>query len=182
MVSFVVARQRTNLVVDAEGLVGILDQLVDGESSVVRLDNGVGHLGRGHDGEGRHHAVGELLADLGDEEGAHTGAGATAKGVGDLEALEAVAAFGLATHNVQNLVDELGALSVVALGPVVASTGLTKDEVVRAEELAERTGADGIHGAGLEVDEHSARDILVVGGLWQVRMNRVWLAWRTSLK
>ena len=35
------------LVVDAEGLVGVLDQLVDGEGGVVRLDDGVGHLGTG---------------------------------------------------------------------------------------------------------------------------------------
>ena len=37
------------LVVDAEVLVGVLDQLVDGEGGVVRLHDGVGHLGTGHD-------------------------------------------------------------------------------------------------------------------------------------
>ena len=34
------------LVVDAEGLVGVLDQLVDGEGGVVGLHHGVGHLHR----------------------------------------------------------------------------------------------------------------------------------------
>lgn len=34
-----------SLVIDTEGLVRVLDQLVDGEGSVVRLDNGVGDLG-----------------------------------------------------------------------------------------------------------------------------------------
>ena len=34
-----------SLVVDAHGLVGVLDQLVDGQRGVVRLDDGVGHLG-----------------------------------------------------------------------------------------------------------------------------------------
>lgn len=66
-----------SLVVNTEGLVGVLDQLVDGQSGVVRLDDGVGHLGRGHDGESGHHAVGELLADLGDKQGTHTGTGTT---------------------------------------------------------------------------------------------------------
>ena len=33
------------LVVDAVGLVGVLDELVDGEGGVVGLDDGVGHLG-----------------------------------------------------------------------------------------------------------------------------------------
>ena len=32
------------LVVNAEGLVGVLDQLVDGEGGVVRLNDSVGHL------------------------------------------------------------------------------------------------------------------------------------------
>jgi proteasome assembly chaperone (PAC2) family protein len=85
--------------------------------------------------------------------------------VGDLETLEAVAALGLATDNVEDLVDELGTLSVVTLGPVVASTGLTEDEVVGAEELAERTGADGVHGTGLQIDEDGTGNVLVAGGL-----------------
>jgi hypothetical protein len=85
--------------------------------------------------------------------------------VGDLETLEAVAALGLATDNVEDLVDELGTLSVVTLGPVVASTGLTEDEVVGAEELAERTGADSVHGTGLQIDEDGTGNVLVAGGL-----------------
>ena len=36
------------LVVDAEGLVCVLDKLVDGEGGVVRLDHGVRDLGAGH--------------------------------------------------------------------------------------------------------------------------------------
>ena len=155
-----------SLVVDTEGLVGVLDQLVDGEGGVVGLDDGVRDLGGGHDGEGGHHAVGELLADLGDEKRTHTGTGTTTERVGDLETLEAVAALGLATDDVEDLVDELGTLSVVTLGPVVASTGLTEDEVVGAEELAERTSADSVHGTGLQVDEDGTGNVLVAGGLW----------------
>merc|ERR1711903_66179 len=69
------------LVVHAHTLVGVLDQLVDGEGGVVWLDDGVGHLGGWHDGEGEHDTVGVLLTDLGDEESSHTGAGATSEGV-----------------------------------------------------------------------------------------------------
>jgi len=138
---------------------------VDGEGSVVRLDNGVGDLGRGHDGESGHHTVGELLTDLGDQERSHTGTGTTTKRVSDLETLEAVTALGLTTDNVQDLVDQLGTLGVMTLGPVVASTGLTEDEVVGTEELTEGAGTDGVHGAGLQVDEDGTGDILVTGGL-----------------
>jgi len=138
---------------------------VDGEGSVVRLDNGVGDLGRGHDGEGGHHTVGELLTDLGDQERSHTGAGTTTERVGDLETLEAVTALGLTTDDIQDLVNQLGTLSVMTLGPVVASTGLTEDEVVGTEELTEGTGTDGVHGTGLQVDENGTGDILVTRGL-----------------
>jgi len=108
------------LVVQGEALVGVLDELVDGEGGVVGLDDGVGDLGGGDDREGGHHAVGELLADLGDEQRAHTGTGTTTQGVGDLEALEAVAALGLAADDVEDVVDQLSTLSVVTLGPVVS--------------------------------------------------------------
>jgi hypothetical protein len=138
---------------------------VNGESGVVGLDDSVRHLGGRHDGESGHHAVGELLADLGDQKRTHTGTGSTTKRVGDLEALEAVAPFGLAADNIENLVDQLGALSVMTLCPVVTSTGLAKDEVVGAEELSERASADGIHGTGLQIDENSAGNVFVAGSL-----------------
>jgi hypothetical protein len=44
--------------------------------------------------------------------------------VRDLEALEAVAALGLLADDVEHRVDELGALGVVPLGPVVSGSGL----------------------------------------------------------
>ncbi len=40
-------RCRRGLVVNAEGLVGVLDELVNGESGVVGLHNGIRHLGEG---------------------------------------------------------------------------------------------------------------------------------------
>jgi hypothetical protein len=79
--------------------------------------------------------------------------------------LEAVAILGLLAHDVQHGVDELGALGVVALGPVVAGAGLAEDEVVGAEDLAEGPRAHGVHGAGLEVHEDGARDEAAAAGL-----------------
>ena len=157
-----------SLVVNAEGLVRVLDQLVDGECGVVRLDNGVGDLGRGHDRVCGHHAVGELLTDLGDEERTHTGTSSTTKGVGDLETLEAVAALGLAAHDIEDLVDQLGTLSVMALCPVVTSTRLAENEVVGTEKLAKGSSADGVHGTGLEIDKDGTGHELVVGRLLHI--------------
>jgi hypothetical protein len=138
-----------SLVVNAEGLIRVLDQLVDGEGGIVWLDDGIGDLGGWDNGEGGHHAVWELLADLGDQERTHTGTSSTTEGVGDLETLKAVASFGLTANDIEHLVDKLSTLSVVTFGPVVSCTRLAEDEVVGAEELAEGTGTDSVHGTGL---------------------------------
>ena len=82
-----------------------------------------------------------------------------------LRTLEAVAVLGLLAHDVEDGVDELGALGVVALGPVVAGARLAVDEVVGAEDAAEGAGADGLHGAGLEVHEHGAGHVAAAPGL-----------------
>lgn len=157
-----------SLVVNTEGLVGVLNELMDGEGGVVRLNDGVRNLGRGNNGESGHHAVGELLTDLGDQEGTHTGTGTTTKRVGDLETLEAVASLSLATDDIDDVVDELSTLSVVTLGPVVTSTGLAKDEVVGTEELTEGTGTDSVHSTRLEIDEDGTGNVLVAAGLVEV--------------
>ena len=75
------------------------------------------------------------------------------------EALEAVAALSLLADNVEDGINQLGALGVVALGPVVACTRLAEDEVVRAEDLAEGSRAHRVHGARLEVHQDSAGHI-----------------------
>jgi hypothetical protein len=69
------------------------------------------------------------------------GTSAAAERVRHGEALEAVAALGLLADDVEDGVDELGALGVVALGPVVARARLAEDEVVRAEDLQNRGAA-----------------------------------------
>jgi hypothetical protein len=48
-----------SLVIDAENLIGVLNELVSREGGVVRLNDGVGNLGRGDNGECAHHSVGE---------------------------------------------------------------------------------------------------------------------------
>ena len=153
------------LVVDDLHDIGVFDQLVDRKSRVVGLDDGVGDLGGGEDGESLHDAVGVLFPDLGDEERAHAGAGSAAERVANLEALEAVAALRLFPDDVEDGVNEFRALGVVALGPVVSGAVLAENEVVGAEELAEGAGADGVHGAGLEVHQDRARNVTPASGL-----------------
>jgi len=113
-----------------------------------------------HDREGVHDAVRVLFTDLADEQRAHARASATTQWVCQLEALQTVAALGFLADDVKHRVDQLGALRVVTLGPVVAGTALTKHEVVWAEDLAEWTGADRVHRAWLKVNENGTRYVL----------------------
>lgn len=54
------------LIVDAESLVGVLNELMDGQSGIVGLDNSVGNLWRWDNGESGHHAIGKFFTNLGD--------------------------------------------------------------------------------------------------------------------
>lgn len=56
-----------------------------------------------------------------------------------MHTLEVVTVLGLLAHDIEDGVDELGAVDVVALGPVVPDIELAVDEVVGAEDAAEGT-------------------------------------------
>lgn len=148
---------------------------MNGERGIVGLNNGVGDLRGRENREGEHHSVWVLLSDLGNEKGPHPRARATAQGVADLEALHAVTVLGLLADDVEDGVDELGALCVVALGPVVAGAGLAEDEVVRAEDGAVGAGSDAVHGAGLEIHEDGAGDEAAAASLVVVNVDALQL-------
>ena len=101
--------------------------------------------------------------------------------MGELESLQAVAAFGLLADHIEHRIDQLGALSVVALRPVVARTALTEHEVVRAEQLSEWAGAHRVHCAGLEVDKDRAGHILAAGGLVEIHVDALELQVRVAV-
>ena len=129
------------------------------------LNDGIRHLRTGDDRVGTHHSVGVFFANFGDQESTHTGTSTTTQGVGDLETLQAVTALGLTADDIENLVNKLGTLGVVTLSPVVTSTGLTEDEVVGAEKLAEGAGADSVHGTGLQIDQNGTGNVLITASL-----------------
>lgn len=54
-------------IVDTEGLISVLYELMDGQGGVVWFHHGVGHLRAGYHGVRVHDPVWELLPDLGDE-------------------------------------------------------------------------------------------------------------------
>lgn len=73
--------------------------------------------------------------------------------------MQAIAILGLLANDIENRIDELGALSVMAFRPIVSGAGLPKDEVIRPEDLSKRPRSDGIHGPGLQIHEDSAWDV-----------------------
>jgi proteasome assembly chaperone (PAC2) family protein len=91
--------------------------------------------------------------------------------VGNLESLEAIAAFGFLADNIEDGVNELGTLGVMSLGPVVTGAGLSEDKVVGAEELSERSSTDGVHGTGLEIHKDGAGDVTATSCLVVVNVD-----------
>merc|ERR1719179_8771 len=90
-----------SLIVDAVGLVSVLDQLVDGEGGVVGLHHGVRDLGGGDHGVAVHDPVRKLFSDLGDEKGSHTRPGSTSQRMSQLESLKTVTTLGLFPDNIK---------------------------------------------------------------------------------
>eukprot|EP00043_Microstomoeca_roanoka_P004868 m.52369 g.52369 ORF g.52369 m.52369 type:complete len:506 (-) comp12695_c0_seq1:22-1539(-) len=167
-------------VINAVSLISVLDELVHREGGVVGLNDCVRHLGGRHNRECVHDTVGVLLADLGDEEGAHTGTCTTTEGVCELETLQAVATLSLLADDIEDGVDELSTLCVVTLGPVVTSTRLAKDKVVGTEDLTVGTRADRVHGSGLEINKDGAGNVLATGGLIVVDVDALELEVRVA--
>ena len=69
----------------------------------------------------------------------------------------------------------------MALGPVVTSTSLSEDEVVRAEELAEGACTDGVHGAWLKIHQDCSWDITATGGFVEVDVDSLELQVRVTV-
>jgi len=155
-------------VINAHDLIGVLNELMDGEGGVVWLNNGIRDLGGWHDGEGGHDSIWVLFSDLGDEEGSHSGSSSTTEGVGDLETLEAIATFSFLSADIKDGVDEFSTFGVMTLGPVVTGTSLSENEVVWSEELSEWASSDGVHGSWFEIHEDGSWDVSSSGGFVEV--------------
>merc|ERR1712228_728484 len=151
-------------VIDDHALIGVLNELMDGEGGVVWLNNGIRDLGGWEDGESFHNSVGVFFSDLGDKESSHSRSSTTTERVGDLETLEAIAAFSFLSDNVEDGVDEFSTFSVMTLGPVVTSTSLAENEVIGSEELTEWSSSDGVHGSWLKIHEDGSWDVTASSG------------------
>jgi hypothetical protein len=95
--------------------------------------------------------------------------------MGHLESLKAITRLSLLTDNIKHRVNQLSTLSVVTLGPIVTSAGLTKHEVVRAEKLSKRSSTDRVHGSGLKIHKDGTGHVSASGGLIVVHVDSLQL-------
>ena len=60
---------------------------------------------------------------------------------------------------------------VVALSPVIASSALSKNKIIRSENLTKWTGSDTVHGSGLEINKDGSGNIFAAAGLVVVNVD-----------
>ncbi|KAF3780907.1 hypothetical protein EJ110_NYTH38165 [Nymphaea thermarum] len=73
--------------------------------------------------------------------------------------MKAIAVLGLLPDNVKDSINEFSPLCIVSFGPVVPSSRLSKDKVVRPKDLTERPRSDAVHGSRLEIHEYGPRHV-----------------------
>ena len=79
--------------------------------------------------------------------------------MGNLETLEAITSLSFLSDNVEDGVDQFCTFGVVTFSPVVTCSSLAEYEVVRSEELAEWSCADGVHGSRFKIHKDCTRDL-----------------------
>jgi len=160
-----------SFVIDDHTFVGVFNELMNGEGGVVGFNDGIRNFGGGNDGEGFHDSIGVFFSDFGDQKSSHTRSSTTSEGVGDLESLKTITSFSFFSDDIENGVDEFSTFGVVTFGPIVTSSGLSENEVIRSEELTERSGSNGIHSTGFKIHKDSSGNISSSGGFVVVNVD-----------
>ena len=98
-----------------------------------------------------------------------------------MEPLETVTGLTLPSDNINDAVHQLCPLGVVTLGPVVPSSRLSKDKVVRSEDLTKGSGPHTVHGPWLQVHEDGPGHVLASTGLVVVDVDPLQLEVRVPM-
>jgi len=154
---------------------------MDGQSSIVRFNDGIRYFRGGNDGEGFHNSIRIFFSNLGDQKSTHTRSCTTTQRVGDLESLEAVASFSFFSDHIEYWVNKLGTFGIMTFGPVVSGSGLAKDEVIRSEKLTERSSSNGIHGSWFQIHKDCSWNITTTSGFVVVDVDSFQLKIRISV-
>ena len=145
-----------SFIIDNHDFISILNELMDGESSIIRFDNSIRDFWGWENGEGFHNSIGVFFSDFGDKESSHTRTSTTTERVGDLETLEAIATFSFFSDNIEYRIDKFSTFSVMSFSPIVTSTSLSENEVIGSEELTERSSSYGVHCSWFKIHKDSS--------------------------
>lgn len=122
-------------------------------------------MGRGVNAEVQLGFLGVVRGEALQEQGAEAGASTSTNGVEDQEALETGALVSQLADAIQSLVNEILADGVVTTSVVVGSILLSRNDLVRVEELLVLSVSDFISNRGLEINKDSARHVLARASL-----------------
>merc|ERR1712023_531052 len=153
------------LVVKHDSDIGVLQEGVGGQDSVVWLDNGSGHLGGGVHAETNLGLLAVIDGKTLQKEGAKTGAGTSSDGVEHHEALETSALVCELANAVESEVDNLLTHGVMATSVVIGGILLARDELLRVVQLAVGASANLIDHSGLEVEVDATGHVLAGASL-----------------
>ena len=152
-------------VVHAEGAVGVLEEGVGGEHTVVWLNDGGRHLRRGGDGKGQLGLAAVVDGEPLKEKRSETRSGSSSSGVEDEESLKSGTVVSQLTDAVEDEVDDLLSDGVVSTGVVVGGILLSGDDLLGVVELPVGSGPHFVTDGGLEIDVDSTGDVLSGTGL-----------------
>jgi hypothetical protein len=136
--------------------ISIFNELMNRKSSIIRFNNSIRYFWGWENGESFHNSVRIFFSDFGDKESSHTRTSTTTEGVGDLETLEAIATFSFLSNNIEYRINKFSTFSIMSLSPIVTSTSLSENKVVRSEELTERSSSNRVHGSRFEIHKNSS--------------------------
>jgi hypothetical protein len=148
-----------SLVIEHDADIGVPEERVGRQDTVVGLDDSGGDLRGGVDGEAQFGFLTVVNGQTLQKKRTQTGTGTTTDSVEHQETLETGAVIGEFTDAVKGEVDNFLTDGVVTTGVVVGGVFLTSDQLFGVEQLTVGTGTDFVNDGRLQVKEHSARDV-----------------------
>mmetsp|Transcript_75849 Transcript_75849/g.190841 ORF Transcript_75849/g.190841 Transcript_75849/m.190841 type:complete len:226 (-) Transcript_75849:304-981(-) len=145
-------------IVKEEALVGVFQQILVGQRSVVGFHRDVAHAGRGHQREGLHDALAapvQVVPERSQQQACEAGAGASSDGVAELQSLQAIATLGLLADQIEHVVRQVGALRVEGLGVAIARTLVVADNAFGPVEVTQRARSHLSQVLHIEVDKQT---------------------------
>mmetsp|Transcript_18951 Transcript_18951/g.24970 ORF Transcript_18951/g.24970 Transcript_18951/m.24970 type:complete len:206 (-) Transcript_18951:44-661(-) len=127
------------------------------QGCIVWFDDSIGHFGRWDNGEGRHNSIRIFFTHFRDEQGSHSRTGTSTHRVGKLETLQAITRFCLFTHNIKYTIDKFCSFRVMPFSPVVTSSGLAENKVVRSEKLTVGSSSHRVHCTRFKIHQNCSR-------------------------